>query len=98
MTLRPTVCCWRRCFWSCTITHRIVIHRIVVPGYASTIIAVLVLDGTQLLALGIMGEYLGRLHLSVKLKPQYVERHVLAADRPVVSRDSAIEVTADGSN
>jgi len=55
-------------------------HRIVVPGYASTIIAVLVLGGVQLLALGVMGEYLGRLHLNVNRKPQYVERHVLEAE------------------
>lgn len=47
-----------------------------VPGYAS-IIAVLVLGGIQLLALGIMGEYLGRLHLNVNRKPQYTERTVL---------------------
>ena len=51
--------------------------NIVVPGFASTIIAVLVLGGTQLLALGIMGEYLGRLQLNVNRKPQYVERQVL---------------------
>jgi undecaprenyl-phosphate 4-deoxy-4-formamido-L-arabinose transferase len=54
-------------------------HRIVVPGYASIIIAVLVLGGVQLLALGVMGEYLGRLHLNVNRKPQYVERHVVRA-------------------
>jgi undecaprenyl-phosphate 4-deoxy-4-formamido-L-arabinose transferase len=42
-----------------------------VPGYASTIIAVLAIGGTQLLALGIIGEYLGRLHLNVNRKPQY---------------------------
>jgi undecaprenyl-phosphate 4-deoxy-4-formamido-L-arabinose transferase len=51
--------------------------NIAVPGYASTIIAILVLGGTQLLALGIMGEYLGRLHLNVNRKPQYTERCVL---------------------
>jgi undecaprenyl-phosphate 4-deoxy-4-formamido-L-arabinose transferase len=51
--------------------------NIAVPGYASTIIAILVLGGTQLLALGIMGEYLGRLHLNVNHKPQYTERCVL---------------------
>jgi undecaprenyl-phosphate 4-deoxy-4-formamido-L-arabinose transferase len=55
-----------------------VLHEIAVPGYASTIIAVLVLGGLQLLSLGIMGEYLGRLHLNVNRKPQYTERHVLA--------------------
>jgi undecaprenyl-phosphate 4-deoxy-4-formamido-L-arabinose transferase len=44
---------------------------IAVPGYASTIVAVLIIGGTQLLALGIIGEYLGRLHLNVNRKPQY---------------------------
>lgn len=48
-----------------------------VPGFASIIIAVLVLGGLQMLALGISGEYLGRLHLNVSRKPQYTERHVL---------------------
>jgi undecaprenyl-phosphate 4-deoxy-4-formamido-L-arabinose transferase len=51
-------------------------HEITVPGYASTIVALLVLGGMQLLSLGIMGEYLGRLHLNVNRKPQYVERTV----------------------
>lgn len=53
------------------------LHRIDVPGYASTIVTILMLGGCQLLALGIMGEYLGRLHLNVNRKPQYTERQVL---------------------
>jgi len=48
--------------------------KIEVPGYASLITAVLVLGGLQLLSLGIMGEYLGRLHLNVNRKPQYTVR------------------------
>jgi len=48
--------------------------QIDVPGYASTITAVLVLGGMQLLSLGIIGEYLGRLHLNVNRKPQYTVR------------------------
>ena len=47
-----------------------------VPGYASIIISVLVLGGLQLLALGTMGEYIGRLHLNVNRKPQYAVRQV----------------------
>ena len=47
-----------------------------VPGFASTIIAILILGGAQLLALGVIGEYLGRLHLNVNRKPQYVIRHI----------------------
>ncbi len=52
-------------------------EQIIVPGYASTMVAVLVVGGTQLLALGIIGEYLGRLHLNVNRKPQYTVRTVL---------------------
>ena len=47
------------------------LSRITVPGYASIMIAILILGGTQLLGLGIVGEYLGRLHLNVNRKPQY---------------------------
>ncbi len=57
-----------------------VLARVEVPGYASIIIAILVLGGLQMLALGIHGEYLGRLHLNVNRKPQYTVRSVLAAE------------------
>jgi len=50
--------------------------RIIVPGYASIIVAVLVLGGLQLIALGVHGEYLGRLHLNVNRRPQYLVRSV----------------------
>lgn len=53
--------------------------NIAVPGFASTVIAVLILGGVQLLALGIIGEYLGRLHLNVNRKPQFVIRQWMAA-------------------
>lgn len=58
--------------------------NIAVPGFASTIIAILILGGAQLLALGIIGEYLGRLHLNVNRKPQYLVRHCL---QPEARRD-----------
>ena len=57
------------------------LQSIAVPGYASTIVSVLVLGGAQLLALGIMGEYLGRLHLNVNRKPQYTARQVLSGEQ-----------------
>ena len=55
--------------------------NITIPGYASTIIAILILGGAQMLALGIIGEYLGRLHLNVNKKPQYVVRHHHTGDQ-----------------
>lgn len=54
------------------------VSNIAVPGFASTIIAVLILGGVQLLALGVIGEYVGRLHLNVNRKPQFVVRHHMA--------------------
>jgi undecaprenyl-phosphate 4-deoxy-4-formamido-L-arabinose transferase len=75
-------------------------HNITVPGYASIIIAVLVLGGMQLLALGILGEYMGRLHLNVNRKPQYVKRHVLPRQRQnqtLPPKDDAGSVGSNGA-
>lgn len=54
------------------------VGQIAVPGYASTIVAILVLGGLQLLALGILGEYLGRVHLNLNQRPQYTIRKILS--------------------
>ncbi|KAA8825544.1 glycosyltransferase [Bifidobacterium reuteri] len=43
-----------------------------VPGYASTLIVVLILGGAQLLSLGIIGEYLGRVFMQTKNRPIYL--------------------------
>jgi polyisoprenyl-phosphate glycosyltransferase len=42
------------------------------PGWASTIVAVLFLGGVQLMSLGILGEYLGRVYDEVKGRPLYL--------------------------
>lgn len=53
-------------------------------GWASLMAVTLVLAGVQLIMLGVVGEYLGRLFLHVNGKPQYVVREVIrneAADK-----------------
>ncbi|MBY0317353.1 MAG: glycosyltransferase family 2 protein [Reyranella sp.] len=54
------------------IITRVLLFGIDTPGYASLLIAVLLMGAIQLLSLGIIGEYLGRLFLEVKGRPIYV--------------------------
>ncbi|OHB80661.1 MAG: glycosyl transferase [Planctomycetes bacterium RBG_16_64_12] len=55
-----------------------------VPGFATIVIAILFLGGVQLICLGIMGEYIGRIYDEVKGRPSWIVRQTLgweSADR-----------------
>jgi glycosyltransferase involved in cell wall biosynthesis len=63
---------------------RTLIEGVDVPGYASLIVAVLFLGGVQLLTLGIIGSYIGRIFQEVKRRPLYLvrEMHGFAREEP----------------
>ena len=43
-----------------------------VPGYATTIMTSLILDGVILISLGIIGEYIGKIYMEAKGRPRYI--------------------------
>ena len=44
----------------------------VVPGYASTITAVLFIGGIQLISTGILSEYISKMYMEIKQRPKYI--------------------------
>ena len=63
---------------------------ITVPGYGSLIVSILITSGLQLLSLGVIGEYLGRVLLNSNMKPQFVERTVLLKQRGMKKGESDV--------
>ena len=49
----------------------------IVPGWATTMVSILFLGGIQLVGMGILGEYIGRIFEEIKHRPLYlVSRHI----------------------
>lgn len=61
------------------IVARTLILGIDVPGYASLLVAVLFIGSLQLLSIGLLGEYIGRVYLETKQRPVYVVRREFGA-------------------
>jgi glycosyltransferase involved in cell wall biosynthesis len=48
-----------------------------VPGWTSTLLPIYLLGGLQILCVGVLGEYLGRIYQETKARPRYIiEKHV----------------------
>lgn len=62
------------------IAVRTLILGIDVPGYASIVVMILFFSGMQMIGLGIIGEYLGRIFLEVKQHPRYLVRETIGLE------------------
>jgi dolichol-phosphate mannosyltransferase len=51
-----------------------------VPGYATTVIGIFLIGGMQLIALGVIGEYIGRIYEEVKQRPLWVVKKIAGID------------------
>lgn len=73
------------------IVTRTLVSGIVVPGYASLIVAILFLGSIQLISVGVLGEYIGRIYLESKRRPTYIIRGIYES-----SEASADETSPEG--
>ena len=48
-----------------------------VSGFSSLIVAITMFSGVQLLTIGILGEYIGRIHINVSKRPQYAIKDII---------------------
>lgn len=50
----------------------IFLRGIAVPGWASTVLPIYFISGIQLLSLGIIGEYIGKIYMETKKRPKFI--------------------------
>jgi glycosyltransferase involved in cell wall biosynthesis len=67
-------------FYASILVFRTVLFGVDLPGYTSIMVAVLFLGGVQLVSLGVLGEYLGRVYEEVKGRPLYLVRETYGFD------------------
>ncbi|HEY5046726.1 MAG TPA: glycosyltransferase family 2 protein [Rhizomicrobium sp.] len=79
---------------------RTLAQGVVVPGYASIMVVTMFLGGVQLICLGFIGEYLGRLYVEAKARPLYIiagiETHCAGGDDAAYGHDDATAIVQDG--
>ncbi|GGY15958.1 glycosyl transferase [Rhodanobacter panaciterrae] len=63
------------------IVTRTLIYGIDVPGYASLLVSILFFGSLQLLSVGILGEYIGRIYTESKQRPVYIVRQIYGGSR-----------------
>ncbi|KKB12910.1 glycosyltransferase [Devosia geojensis] len=52
--------------------ERLLNPQSVTPGWASTVLPLLFLGGVQILSIGVLGEYIGKIYMEVKRRPRFI--------------------------
>ena len=67
-----------------TVLRKIINPSNILAGYSSTMAVVLFVGGMLMLMVGLVGEYVGRIYISINKSPQYVVRSFYAGRLPEV--------------
>ncbi len=62
--------------YSMIIIFKALAYGISTPGYVTLLTAIIVFGGVQLIGIGILGEYIGRIYIEVKGRPPYLVENV----------------------
>ena len=62
------------------LTLRTIIFGVDIPGYASLMVSILFLGSVQLIAIGVLGEYMSRIYEETKQRPLYLVREIYDLD------------------
>jgi len=77
------------------IVSRTLILGVDLPGYASLIVIILFFSGMNMIGLGILGEYIGRIFTETKRRPHYIVRDEIGFDENDIvalnRKDSAVQ-------
>ena len=65
-----------------------------VPGWASTVLPMLLLGGVQLLSIGILGEYVGKIYLETKRRPRFIIQEATDRELTLPPARAPVELSA----
>jgi polyisoprenyl-phosphate glycosyltransferase len=71
----------------------VLVYGVAVPGYPSVVVGLMVLGGVQLVMIGVLGEYIGKVLSEIKARPVYfvAEHSVKSAEN--AAKDAAADAT-----
>lgn len=62
------------------------LYGVDVPGYITSLTTLILYGGVQLIGIGVLGEYVGRIYVEVKQRPLYLERKRVESEVPQIGR------------
>jgi len=75
--------------YSVIIIVRAFIHGIETPGYVTLLTAIVIFGGIQLMGIGILGEYIGRIYMETKQRPPYLVKDVIGGSDDSTPKNTA---------